>query len=1226
MGEKWSVSSTLEFISSRIKNFLKTKGRKPLFSTIRSLAPPLLCALLTLAGTVYAENANTKFSINNETLNINDNIGVNIEDRSVSVLGNDYTLSVLGNFEETEVLEPWMSHFSEKTNAKLRKTDIVISANKKNGNAYAFDWGEINKINTNSKSVVINKAFAGDNKLEVNGGGHVVIQSDIKSSTSMMDYTMENVTVKVGGNNYTSADQLMNTFKIPDYVPSVRVALRLSGDYKETLLPYGASVNEFKGGIEVNSTNGQRTSLKVIGDSVYGEEVSVDNSVLTSYLGTHTFNGTLTLNEAGAIIIGNDVMSDTSDGSPTVVFNKNINIGKNSYFMLFGNTNFSDDSKIEFSETGSTVITNAKSFQSDLDLKAGNTLRLVSRQDARSYMLDLDPAIAANHTEAMVNTVKGDVSSLIKKLMVEQNHAHWISEVDGEVEDFREDLDLQGVASKNPNGANHVSKAADGTYELTQQGINSDFKDMEVADVLANNFLYVSFDEVGDPTYLECEVTGNNIGLSIAAGDVLRHKISGEGTIEILANAVSLDSKMSYNGHVIVFDGTDKFNEFGGTTNVKIGTMAIKAGTVFGSGKGTLNVSGESYKEVNGLYEVHSSGILAFYNDSSGNNTSNNDTPKIAEINVETLNLGDESSVYSHYNGGARLWFDASKKTEENGLVRYDTTSERTVAKIAATNMNIKDDTVVWYDHISSLSAKNEKVEGLDLDAGTIKIELDSSDIKIGNESANEQSLQKLFETGMTSVVVKKDDDGYNVFVQRQRVDDFYRKVVTGSNDELKEKWKVGTDEGDKYEQYATALEGNMVTFMNTYNSLNADFQRVNLENLEKDFMFYDTLVNTGDPTKIIQTIQNLSRGFGLENITTSFNHIGNPTSVFFNGVSSSRGGTLRGQEENVPESTPAEPGTAASEVTNSDNNVNQWTAWASFSHTSINAHAYKKGGQWFDGYNMRRTGVLTGMRRQFSDTLSGGFLFAYSSPEQTQSGIYDSNTTLGAGSYSSNIDMEDFQFAIHFEKLLARNWSLSVFLGGGAQWIDWNRNVNIYDRAYTYTGDTSGNTLTATFYFVKHLQFTERFSLAPTIGFDTEHSWVFGFNEVGEAGDVGLLSAHATAYNFDRITHHRETFRIGTSANFNSYNSLFGLTGRIFYGCQLNKQDAAEVSFTSSIFTEGWTIRGNEIGKSSWNLGLGAYRYLNWEKTLSVSVDYNAVMYRNATTQNVTAGLQWRF
>jgi len=397
-----------------------------------------------------------------------------------------------------------------------------------------------------------------------------------------------------------------------------------------------------------------------------------------------------------------------------------------------------------------------------------------------------------------------------------------------------------------------------------------------------------------------------------------------------------------------------------------------------------------------------------------------------------------------------------------------------------------------------------------------------------------------------------------------------------------------------------------------------------------------DAIYNENNEEKVKQTISNLGHNNGLVNILGVGNNLGMVGSSFFGGGLSSMGGvTQRGQEEQAENPVSADP------LPTKEEDPNKWTAWASYSHSSINASSYQDGGT-IDGYDVRRTGILTGLRKTLSDTFSMGVLFAYSAPELNQSGAFNSyewkqekdgktfTSQVIQNSYHSNIEMDDFQFALHFEKMLGRNWQLSAFLGGGAQTLEWNRKMWV-DKLYEFTGDTTGNTLTATIYLIKNLQLSKNFSLMPTVGLDSEHSWLWGFREKGEGiEDLGmnLTNILATDQSYRRMTYSRQTFRIGTTATLTSPSNIYGFSGRIFYGRQISDKESATLEYTNDFLNNKsyFSVDGHKMGRDSWNLGFGGYMYLNTAKTLTIKADYNTIMYRNSSTQNVTAGLQWRF
>ena len=704
-----------------------------------------------------------------------------------------------------------------------------------------------------------------------------------------------------------------------------------------------------------------------------------------------------------------------------------------------------------------------------------------------------------------------------------------------------------------------------------------------------DNTTYVTKDEDGVLTPINYNTTGSSIGTAIEDGQVFfgnYSNIKGNGTISLETRGDVSDVSVGTNGFLQVFLETTG-SEFVGTTEVKTSSMVLTSwreqqaiyGSKSGDAENKFLVYCESRKK-NEDNEILSSGQLGFYNLYASKENE-------AVLTAGTVHFGESvSDSNATRTGGARLWLSTRRWNAEK---KSDITNPRTLGTINANEIVFDDDTTVWYDSVSMLTSDAKMT--FNLDAPDIKV------VKAGTSESSEKTLKDVFSTALISAEVESTANGTDVISTANTVGAFAQaEKMTSSEKEvanqIDDNRMVGGEDG-------------------------------------KHYFFYDALYNERDTSKVRQTLHNIARGSGIENMSMMTGHLGSVGSAFFNGggMTSMAGTTTRGQEENTPEATPAEPGTANQQVISNQpsGNPRKWTSWVSFSHTSINGSEYDDDGMHFDAYKVRRSGVLTGIREQCSDTFSAGVLFAYSGPQLSQQGVLEGYESWEDGGYASEIDMDDFQFALHFEKLLGRNWELSVFIGGGVQSMDWQRQMYESGATNTYIGDTEGNTFTATAYLTKRMQMTHNFAVNATLGLDSEHNWMDAFSETGEGNAASTLASNM-AYNYDDIEYHRNTLRIGLTGAYTGNAGYFGLTGRIFYGCQLGGDDAATVHAWNDVYKEGWDFQGSAMGRDSLNLGVGLYRYLNCAKTLSLSADYNAVLYEHATTNNITAGLQWRF
>ncbi|MDO4628139.1 MAG: autotransporter outer membrane beta-barrel domain-containing protein [Planctomycetia bacterium] len=733
------------------------------------------------------------------------------------------------------------------------------------------------------------------------------------------------------------------------------------------------------------------------------------------------------------------------------------------------------------------------------------------------------------------------------------------------------------------------------------------------------NIWYATKDEKGNVTAIQWDATRENIEKVIDDGYASSTTLTGTGDMYVRTYGATNDGTAyglsHYNGNTFVFDNNDTTN-WEGETGTQEGTIALTAGTVLGKNGGlsAVSISGEEYSLLdNDTYEVTQAGMLAFYR---GDDT----TSEAATINAFSIQFYDGCNYRSTKDNrivkndvvnGARIWFDAGQAN--NGCT--------TLANINATNIEFGSMTQVWYDRVSEVDSGTALTINLNKNARIATVTYDYEN----SGTPTDPTTFKTWEKNARTATIITDKATYlsELFGKAQLVKAEYDETTGAIKVNSVDAAKFAADNGmtEKEQEYAAQLDTNRT---------NANVNGIGGLDSKTTQDFYDALYNEEDAGKVKNTISNLSRGSGIENVPTMTQHLGSIGSPFSAGLGVG-GVSTRGQEENMPvtaQGTPADSTSSSAMAYDNYDSGRTWTPWVSYSYSEIEGDEHTRDGVKYDSYKVQRSGVLAGFRSRLSDSLSAGILFAYSGPEMNQSGRFEGYDTIGQGGYASNIDMEDFQFALHFEKLLGwrQDWEFNAFIGGGAQSLDWQRTVYFNNIGHQFTGETTGNTFTATFYLAKRLQLSDRLVLRPTVGFDSEHNWMYGFDEQGNAIDNPdmMMAVHSQAFHYDRIEYSRNTIRVGMSAAFTPCHKQGGLSARIFYGHQLDEDDAATVHMTNNM--GDWMVQGAAMGRDSWTLGAGGYWYFDDAQTLSISADYNAVLYDNASTQNVTATLTKRF
>ncbi len=735
---------------------------------------------------------------------------------------------------------------------------------------------------------------------------------------------------------------------------------------------------------------------------------------------------------------------------------------------------------------------------------------------------------------------------------------------------------------------------------------------------LANKF-YVTYDENQTPTFLEWEAGRSNIENALANGNAINRDINGFSGHLAFATIGSqyVAPGETANGYTVVIDAKNqddydyKMFDYYGDTFVTRAFTVIQGDTNFGAngGNNKFSVWGETYFQLSddgadgSLWSVESCGMLGF---TRGDETDPTKAPSVTASSVQfnngydyEYNVGDAydgRTIEQIVTGGARLWIDTSYRDADGNAAQID----RKLGAIHADNIVFGDQMKIWYDGISSVDSDVALTFELDAD----KIKLDSSEYEAGIVNSN--------------MVDATPEDVENLFGAAQLVDATFAQTSADSAA------GVVTVRAKDVADYAAEQK-----MSERERELAAKLDGARLEG-GRALGFYDALYNETDETKVRQTIHNLSLlGYNMLNAQ---GHFGNPTSSFFGGSSVS-GEAKRGQDVErdwTPEPQPKQK----SEIAKPSNDYNpSRNVWAAYTHTAVDGDAYDFGGVTTHGYKLRRDGVVGGIRRQIDATTSGGLFFGLSSPEVQSANALEG----GYGVVGSAMEMTDFQFAGHFEKVLADVWELAVYVGGGTQSMDWERFANFGPDAggfYQYEAEGSGNTFTGTIYLSYRADVNNALTLRPTIGVDSEHSWLYGFSETATLAGAGsgsvLLNPYmdmfAQNYTYAKTYYNRNTARAGLSLAYTDPRcGLIGLNGRVFYGVKLGGDDAPELTYYSDAYR--WDdMASHEMGDSSLNVGGGGFMHLNRQKTLTATGDVNAIWYKNAQTFNVTGGVSYRF
>lgn len=669
--------------------------------------------------------------------------------------------------------------------------------------------------------------------------------------------------------------------------------------------------------------------------------------------------------------------------------------------------------------------------------------------------------------------------------------------------------------------------------------------DKNNADRATSNQFYVTLDEKQTPTVLKWTAGSANIAKALENNNLITHNvISYDASTQLYISTMGLaeaNNLGEVNGYTVVFNNAEgKKFDYAGMTLVDNAFMVVQGDTNFGTKtdktRSNFGVFGEAYLKIDKeTWEVQGSGMLGFDRDDASATSAPSITANLVHFRsgVVMVSLKDFTSVcirhlqdiidntdpanldtwaaiaesqdraYEEYKsnshiGGSRIWLD----TTFNGQYASENDKTFKLGAINADKITFASDTQIWYDGISTKPSDVKMT--FDLNAPTIEYAVVSDELTMEPS----KGISNFYDI-TRKTIERKDAEGNDVPTTVGDIEDLFgRAVLVDAKYELAA--APANDAAALTEEGRRAQRATAGTVTVTAKSVGQYAESQNMSAKERELAgkidesrlsmqggksteFYDALYNETDESNVRQTIHNLSLlGYTMLN---SQGHFGNPTSSFFGGASIS-GGAKRGQERQEDWAAETNQPEQKSEIAKERNDYNPTRGlWAAYTHTSVDGEDYEFGGVTTHGYKLRRDGIIGGIRRQIDATTSAGLFFGISTPEVASSARLNAGNQIpgnGYGVVSSSMEMTDFQYAVHFEKVFADAWELAAYVGGGTQAMEWERRADLRDSdsgMYKYTADGSGNTFTGTLYLSYRADVNDALTLRPTIGVDTEHS-----------------------------------------------------------------------------------------------------------------------------------------
>ena len=246
------------------------------------------------------------------------------------------------------------------------------------------------------------------------------------------------------------------------------------------------------------------------------------------------------------------------------------------------------------------------------------------------------------------------------------------------------------------------------------------------------------------------------------------------------------------------------------------------------------------------------------------------------------------------------------------------------------------------------------------------------------------------------------------------------------------------------------------------------------------------------------------------------------------------------------------------------------------------------------------RFGVLVGYDRVLSSQSTLGFLFAYSSSEQSQ--------------WYSRVYANDFLFGLHYNTLLQDRYELKLWGSYGTQAYRLRRELAIPDQDGRMAANYTGNTVALSAQVAMPIKW-DAHVVRPFAALDLN---VVQQNSARESG------YEAIALRYSNADWAQLFGRVGVKADYTwrkwTYNASLS------YAMMFAGDEAPTVKNQFLAGGSSFKVQGTDLGQHFFNFGLGGRRWLNARETQMLFVQYNSEYGKNSNEQTVSLGYQRAF